>query len=188
MEKKCNLELQQDLFNNMKSSAKKVSMNRRKLSSPFFSIRNEKVKWPTIRHAYMTDENVAVLKNYVTTKGRSIIFLDGKYDTTLNRYKNLPSEERAVCWEFMCREKGVKGGIFMLCWLGNFHNGCIFHASPQFPQIQCWYEQMGYDKTNEFFERQAFKIYREVVKIVHNGNSIIDEEVKEFIENGVSFI
>lgn len=171
---------------NIQKPSKATSMNRRKLTSPYFSIRKEKVKWPTIRHAYMTDSNVEVLKNYVTKKGRSIIFLDGKYDTTLNRYKNLPSEERAISWEFMCREKGVKGGIFMLCWLGNFHNGCIFHASPQFPQLQCWYEAMGIDQANAFFERQAFNIYKEVVSIVHNGDSIIDDEVKEFIENGTN--
>ena len=160
-------------------------MNRKPLKSPYFVIRKEKVKWPTIRGAYMTDANVEELKNYVTKKGRSIIFLDGKYDTTLNRYKNLPSEERAIAWEFMCREKGVKGGIFMLCWLGNFHNGCIFHASPQYPQVQCWYEALGYDEANKFFERQAFKIYERVVSIVHNGGAIVDEEVKEFVENGL---
>jgi hypothetical protein len=163
---------------------KKISMNRRQLDSPFFAIRKEKVKWPTIRKAYMTDDNVKVLKEYVTKKGRSIIFLDGKYDTTLNRYKNLPPEERAISWEFMCREKGVKGGIFMLCWLGNFHNGCIFHASPQFPQLQCWYEQMGVKEANAFFERQAFNIYDKVVSIVSNGGPIADKEVQEFITNG----
>ena len=163
---------------------KPISMNRRKLGSLFFSGRKEKVKWPTIRGAYMNDANAEKLKQYVTTKGRSIIFLDGKYDTTLNRYKNLPSEERAIAWEFMCREKGVKGGIFMLCWLGNFHNGCIFHASPQFPQVQCWYEALGYKEANDFFERQAFKIYDKVVSIVHNDGLIIDDEVREFIENG----
>lgn len=160
-------------------------MNRKKLSSPFFSIRKEKVKWPTIRGAYITNQNVQALKDFVTKKGRSIIFLDSTYDTTLNRYKGLPSEERAICWEFMCREKGTKGGIFMLCWLGNFHNGCIFHCSPQFPQIQCWYENMGFEKTNLFFERQSFKIYKEVVSIVYENNTILDKEVKEFIENGI---
>jgi hypothetical protein len=163
---------------------KKISVNRLHINSPIFGLRKEKVKWPTIRHAYMTDENVPLLKEFVTKKGRSIIFLDGKYHTTLNRYKNLPSEERAVSWEFMCREKGVKGGIFMLCWLGNFHNGCIFHASPQFPQIQCWYEQLGFHKANEFFERQSFKIYETVVSIVSNGGPIIDNEVRDFIDNG----
>lgn len=168
----------------MITKTKKVSMNRRQLDSPYFKVRKEKVKWPTIRGAYMTDENVQVLRKYVTGKGRSIIFLDGEYETTLNRYKGLPSTERAVAWEFMCREKGVKGGIFMLCWLGNFHNGCIFHASPQFPQLQCWYEYMGVERANLFFERQAFKIYNEVVRIVHGGGEIIDREVREFIVNG----
>ena len=163
-------------------------MNRKKLSSPYFSIRKEKVKWPTIRGAYMDEKNVKELKEFVTKKGRSIIFLDGKYDTTLNRYKNLPSEERAIAWEFMCREKGIKGGIFMLCWLGNFHNGCIFHASPQYPQVQCWYEAMGYEEANAFFERQTFKIYKEVVDIVHNRKPIVDKEVREFIENGTKLL
>lgn len=172
----------------MNKPLKKISMNRKKLCSPFFSIRKEKVKWPTIRGAYMTDENVLKLKEFVTKKGRSIIFLDSIYNTTLNRYKNLPSEERAVCWEFMCKEKGIKGGIFMLCWLGNFHNGCIFHCSPQFPQIQCWYEHMGFEKANAFFERQSFKIYKEVVSILHEYSEIIDEEVKSFIENGNSVL
>lgn len=168
----------------MDKNQKKISMNRKFLVSPFFSIRKQKVKWPTIRGAYMTNENVKVLKEFVTKKGRSIIFLESNYNTTLNRYKNLPSEEKAVCWEFMCREKGIKGGIFMLCWLGNFHNGCIFHCSPQFPQLQCWYEHLGFDKANAFFERQSFKIYKQVVSIVHGGNEIKDQEVKEFIING----
>jgi len=132
----------------------------------------------------MTDENMPRLREWATSKGRSIIFLDGPYETNLNRYKKLPPVERAVAWEFMLREKGVKGAIFLLCWLGNFHNGCIFHASPQFPQLQCWYESMGMQAANAFFERQAFRVYAEVVSIVHNGGPIIDPEVREFVENG----
>ena len=165
----------------------KIAMNRQPLKSPFFALRKEKVKWPTIRKAFMNDENVETLKQYVTTKGRSIIFLDGKYETNLNRYKNLPSEERAVTWEFMCRERGQKGAIFLLCWLGNFHNGCIFHAAPQYPQVQCWFETLGYEKANAFLERQSFKVYKEVVNIVHGGSEIIDSEVSEFIKNGSVF-
>ena len=165
----------------------KVSMNRQPLnSSPFFSIRNTQVKWPTIRKAYMTNANVEVLKNYVTSKGRSIVFLDGMYLTKLNRYAHKPPEERAVFWEFMCKDKEIKGGIFLLCWLGNFHNGCIFHAAPQFPQMQCWYEALGEKEANNFFEKHAFKIYKEVVSILHDNGPIIDEEVKEFIDNGES--
>lgn len=164
---------------------KKVSMNRQPLNnSPFFAIRKNKVKFPTIRKAYMNDTNVEILKNYVTSKGRSIVFLDGQYLTKLNRYAHKAPEERAVFWEFMVKEKEIKGGIFFLCWLGNFHNGAIFHAAPQWPQVQCWYEALGYEKANFLFEKHAFKIYKEVVNILHEGKDIIDDDVKEFIRCG----
>lgn len=162
---------------------KKVSMNRQGIpSSPFFAVRKNKVAWPTIRKAYMNDENVAVLKKYVTSKGRSIVFLDGEYITKLNRYVGKAPEERAVFFEFMCKDKGIKGGVFLLCWIGNFHNGCIFHAAPQFPQAQCWYDALGKEEADRFFERHAVRVYREVVNIVHNGEPIIDAEVKEFLQ------
>jgi hypothetical protein len=168
---------------------KKVSMNRQPLNtSAFFAGRKNKVKWPTIRKAYMDDNNVEVLKNYVTSKGRSIVFLDGQYLTKLNRYAGKAPEERAVFWEFMIKEKDIKGGLFLLCWLGNFHNGCIFHAAPQFPQAQCWYEALGYEQANSIFEKHSFKIYKEVVKIVHNGGNIIDDEVKEFVQGGENLL
>ena len=168
---------------------KKVSMNRQPLSnSAFFAMRKNNVKWPTIRKAYMDDGNVEVLKNYVTSKGRSIVFLDGQYLTKLNRYAGKAPEERAVFWEFMVKEKEIKGGLFLLCWLGNFHNGCIFHASPQFPQVHCWYEALGYEQANAIFEKHAFKIYKEVVNIVHNGQPIIDDEVKDFITTGENLL
>ena len=163
---------------------KKVSMNRQGIpGSPFFSIRKNKVAWPTIRKAYMTDENVEVLKKYVMSKGRSIVFLDGEYITKLNRYVGKAPEERAVFFEFMCKDKNIKGGIFLLCWIGNFHNGCIFHAAPQFPQAQCWYDILGKKEANLFFEKHAIKIYREVVNIVHQGGPILDKEVKDFLIN-----
>jgi hypothetical protein len=159
---------------------KKVSMNRQPISSPMFSIRGSKVKWPTLRGAYMTDENVDTLKKYVTSKGRSIVFLDGEYITKLNRYVGKAPEERAVFFEFMCKEKAIKGGIFLICWIGNFHNGSIFHAAPQFPQMQCWVDALGVEGANRFFERHAFKIYKEVVDILYGG-AITDKEVKEFV-------
>jgi len=162
---------------------KKVSMNRQgNASSPFFAMRKNKVAWPTIRKAYMNDDNVSVLKKYVTSKGRSIVFLDGEYITKLNRYVGKAPEERAVFFEFMCKDKDIKGGIFLLCWIGNFHNGCIFHAAPQFPQAQCWYDALGKEEADRFFERHAVKIYREVVSIVHEGKAIQDEEVREFVQ------
>ena len=163
----------------------KVSMNRQAVSSsPFFAMRGSKVKWPTIRKAYMTDDNVKLIKEYVTGKGRSIVFLDGEYLTKLNRYVGKAPEERAIGFEFMCKEKSIKGAIFLLCWVGNFHNGCIFHAAPQYPQMQCWIEALGLEKANAFFEKHSFKIYKNIVTILHGGSNIIDDEVREFIENG----
>jgi hypothetical protein len=163
---------------------KKASMNRQGLSnSPFFAIRKNKVAWPTLRKAYMTDENVPALKKFITGKGRSIVFLDAEYETKLNRYVRKDPMERACSFEFMLRKKGVKGAIQALGWLGNFHNGNIAHFAPQFPQIQCWIETLGYEKAMLFFEEGCFKIYAEIANILYDGN-IIDKEVKEFIDNG----
>jgi hypothetical protein len=168
---------------------KKVSMNRQPLQeSPFFSTRGVNVKWPTLRKVYMNDNNVATLKAHVTTKGRSIVFLDGEYITKLNRYVGKAPEERAVFFEYMVKDKQLKGAIFLLCWIGNFHNGCIFHAAPQYPQMNCWIDTLGFEKATNFFERKAFDLYKIVSDILHEGNPIIDEEVKEFIENGIKVV
>lgn len=164
---------------------KRVSMNRQPLTnSPFFAMRKNKVKWPTIRKLYMNDKNVEVLKQFVTSKGRSIVFLDGQYLTKLNRYAGKAPEERAVFWEFMVKEKDIKGGIFLLCWLGNFHNGSILHIAPQSPQVQCWYEALGYEKATELFEKHSFRLYKKVVEILAEGQPIQDEEVRDFIAAG----
>lgn len=164
----------------------KVSMNRQPLAaSSFFADRGVNVKWPTFRKVYMNDQNVKALKDHVTTKGRSIVFLDGEYITKLNRYVGKAPEERAVFFEYMVKEKNLKGAIFLLCWIGNFHNGCIFHAAPQYPQMNCWIETLGYEKATEFFERKSFELYKTVCDILHEGNPIIDEEVREFVEKNV---
>jgi len=163
---------------------RKVGMNRQGLSdSPFFATRKNRVAWPTLRKAYMTDDNVPALKKYVTGKGRSIVFLDALYETKLNRYVRKDPWERAVSFEFMLRKKGVKGAIQALVWLGNFHNGNIAHFAPQFPQMQCWIEALGYERAMRFFEEGCFNIYKEIANILYGGN-ILDEEVKEFIDNG----
>lgn len=166
---------------------KKVSMNRQALGeSPFFSIRKNKVKWPTIRKVFMDDDNIKRIKKYATGTGRSIVFLDGTYETKLNRYVGKGSTERAVFFEFMLKDPDISGAIFILCWIGNFHNGCIFHAAPQFPQMNCWVEALGPEKASLFFEKHAFKVYKEIVNILHNGEDIIDDEVRKFIDNGVT--
>ncbi len=160
----------------------KVSMNRQPLkSSSIFACRGVDVKWPTLRKVYLNDNNVAALKQHVTTKGRSIVFLDGEYITKLNRYVGKAPEERAVFFEYMVRDKNLKGAIFLLCWIGNFHNGCIFHAAPQYPQMNCWIDTLGFDAATFFFEKKAFEMYKVVTEILHEGNPIIDDEVGEFI-------
>lgn len=167
---------------------KKAAMNRQGLSnSPIFSIRKNKVMWPTLRKAYMTDENIPALRKYVMSKGRSIIFLDGGYETKLNRYVRKDSNERAVFFEFMLRKKGVKGAIQTLVWIGNFHNGSIIHFGPQFGQMQCWVDCLGYEEAMRFFEEGCFRIYKEIANILYNG-PYLDEEVKEFIENGSKYV
>lgn len=167
---------------------KKAAMNRQGLAeSPFFAIRKNKVMWPTLRKAYMNDENVAKLKKHVMSKGRSIIFLDGRYETKLNRYVRKDSNERAVFFEFMLRKKGVKGAIQTLVWIGNFHNGAIAHLSPQAPQFQCWVDCLGYKEAMLFFEEACFRIYKDIADILYGGE-YLDKEVKEFIDNGVKYL
>jgi hypothetical protein len=162
----------------------KVSMNRQRLdNSAIFAMRKNTVKWPTIRKAYLTDENVEVLRKLATGKGRSIIFLDGEYETKLNRYVRKDPIERAVFFEYMVRNKGTKGAIFMYCWIGNFHNGTIAHFSFQYPQVNCWLEAM--ENPTEFFDKVSFQLYREIAYILYGGeDKIVDKEVKKFIDEG----
>lgn len=162
----------------------KVAMNRQTLAnSQIFSMRKDKVKWPTIRNAYMTDENVEQLRKLATGKGRSIVFLDGEYETKLNRYVRKDPIERAVFFEYMIKDKDIKGAIFMYCWIGNFHNGAIAHFSFQYPQVNCWLEAL--DNPEEFFDKAAFKVYREIVYILYGGkDKILDKEVQKFIDAG----
>lgn len=169
----------------MEKKKEKVSMNRQPLeSSALFAHRGTNVKWPTIRKAWLTDHTVAQIKNYVTGTGRSIIFLDGTYDTNLNRYVGKDSTERAVFFEFMVKHPKVKGAIFVLCWIGNFHNGSIIHFAWQYPQVKCW-EEAGQGTAEEFFERSAFNIYRRIVNILYDDSEYsMDHEVAYFLEVG----
>lgn len=161
---------------------KPVSMNRRQLDSDIFGHRGTKVKWPTIRKAWITDKNIGELRKYATGKGRSIVFLDGEYQTTLNRYKGLDPTERAVFFEFMVRNKETRGAIFTYVWIGNFHNGSIIHFGFQYPQVRCWNEA-GISET--FFEKAVFDIYKTIVEILYKDSEYeIDKEVKRFIEAG----
>lgn len=143
--------------------------------SHIFSIRGKKVKWPTLRKGYLTDESVARLKALALGEGHSILFLDGDYRTNLNKWVNGDPIERAVFFEWLVR-KGTQQ-FFLLCWVGNFHNGSIFHCGFQFPHILTWQEHAG----DEWLERQAFQVYRKVVNEIY-GEESIDEEVIRFIK------
>lgn len=162
---------------------KAVSMNRQLLDGGIFEHRGNNVKWPTIRKAWLTDSSVARIKDYVEGPGRSIIFLNGTYHTNLNRWAKKDPEERAIFFEFIAKHPRVKGAIFLLSWIGNFHNGSIIHFAWQYPQIKCW-EQAGAN-ANDFFEREAFNVYRRIVDILYDESEYdMDSEVAQFLEEG----
>lgn len=64
----------------------------------------------------------------------------------------------------------------------------ILHISPQFPQVQCWYEALGYEKATELFERHSFRLYKAVAEILAEGQPIQDEEVRDFISAGENLL
>jgi len=158
-------------------------INRQPLPDGLFAMRGNLVKWPTIRKAWLTDDSVHEVKRFVTNVGRSIIFLDGSYDTNLNQWTDRGSTERAVFFEFLVRHPRINGGIYLLSWIGNFHNGCIIHFGWQYPQIRCWHA--AGQNAEVFFENAAFGVYRKIVTILYNHSpNPMDTEVEEFINQG----
>jgi len=157
-------------------------INRALLSDSLFEMRGNKVKWPTLRKAWLIDPAVADIRNYVVGRGRSIIFLDGMYETNLNQWAQKSPIERAVFFEFLVRHPRVNGGIYLLSWIGDFHNGCIIHFAWQYPQVRCWHA-LG-ENAEEFFERKAFAVYKDIAEILYK-HSIhpMDSEVEEFIRS-----
>lgn len=166
------------------SKMNQVPLNRHILEgSTYFEMRGERVKWPTIRGAWLNDLAVADLERYVTGLGRSIIFLDGQYRTNLNQWSGKNPIERAVFFEYLHKHPRVKGGIFSLHWIGDFHNGCIMHTAWQYPQNKCW-ERYG-TGAEEWFERMAWKVYNRCVEILYqHSDNPMDQEVEEFLRHG----
>jgi len=157
-------------------------INRAVLPNSIFEMRGNEVKWPTIRKAWLTHASVHELEDHVTTKGRSIIFLDGEYRTNLNQWAKKDPYERAVFFEYLVKHPKINGGIFLLSWIGNYHNGCIIHFAWQYPQIRCW---LAAGKNAErFFERKAFQVYKECVEILYKHSDYpMDAEVENFIRH-----
>ena len=103
-----------------------------------------------------------------------VIFLDGPYNTRLNFGNRGPytldvdeGTERAIFFEHLHKVDGA--AIFLLCWIGNYYAGSIFHCAWQFPQMYHW--------NWKDLERAAFKTYKTVATIL----DCQDEEVLEFI-------
>lgn len=157
-----------------------MSINREVMAgSQIFEMRGENVKWPTLRGAYLTDESVEELKKVAITVGKSIVFLDGMYKTNLNKWVKKDPIERAIFFEWNIRH-GTQM-FFALCWIGNFHNGSIFHIGYQFPHITWWKEYTS----QEWLERQAFRVYERVAKLLYSFSSkAVDLEVSKFLKNG----
>jgi len=155
-------------------------INRAVLYDSLFEMRGNNVKWPTIRKAWLTDYSVPPIKTYVEGRGRSIIFLDGTYRTNLNQWVERDPHERAIFFEFLVKHPKVNGGIYILSWVGNYHNGCIIHFAWQYPQVRCWHEAGANVET--FFERKCFTIYKDIVTILYEHSEFpMDEEVEKFI-------
>lgn len=155
-----------------------VKRNRLPLvDSPIFSSRGVDVKWPTLRGAYLTDETVAILKNLAF----GVVFLDGPYNTRLNfgnssEYTNDDGSERAIFFEHLHKVDGDH--IFLLCWIGNYYAGSIFHCAWQFPQHLHW----PVDK----LEQAAFKTYKRIANVMYRPFGEMDNEVSDFISQKVN--
>jgi hypothetical protein len=139
------------------------------LNSPVFAIRGEAVKWPTLRGAYLIDKSILELRKIAF----GVIFLEGNYNTRLN-YDKKPSLERAVFFEHLHKVDGDQ--LFLLCWIGNYHAGSIFHCAWQFPQHLNWPTQP--------LEYAAYRTYRQVANILYADipREERDLEVRQFLK------
>lgn len=133
--------------------------------SEVFASRGTRVKWPTLKGAYLTDENVPVLRR----SAFGVIFLEGWYNTRLNSLHK-GAAERAVFFEHLHKVDGDY--LFLLVWIGNYHAGSIFHCAWQFPQHLNW--------PLPALEIAAFKTYRTIAHILYEGLTV-DEEVRTFL-------
>jgi len=160
------------------------NINRYPFTQGLFSVRDTDVKWPTLRGGWLNDDVVAKLRNLAVGMGKSIIFLDGTYQTNLNQHTDKSPIERAVFFEWAVKvptkqRKEHTGWIFLLSWIGNFHNGSIFHCAYQYPQVQEWERLFGKD----YLDYQAANLYRFVTSCIYPGGNILDDDVAAFVQH-----
>ena len=172
-----------------------MGINRRPLDVFPFEVRGDRVKWPTLRGVRLEDACVRWLRNFVTTAGRSIIFLDGTYRTNLN-FRGSSPVERAIFFEWLVRGRdlhwslkgsggsGSSGGIYILSWIGDFEGGSIIHFGYQWPQVQCWQEEesVAQETIRMGLHLQTFRIYKRIATKFYSLLEVdMDHEVSEFI-------
>lgn len=144
-----------------------VKRNRLPLpDSQIFARRGTKVKWPTLKGAYLDDKVIKKLRSIA----HGVIFLEGTYNTRLN-FDHKDSKERAVFFEHLHKVDGDY--LFLLVWIGNYHAGSIFHCAWQFPQHLHW--------PLPALEIAAFQTYRTIAMILYEGVAV-DPEVRDFIK------
>lgn len=144
-------------------------------SSGIFRSRGSKVKWPTLRKAYLDAQTIPRVK-----KLAGLIFLEGEYETNMNQWhtRNTKDDRTEYAVFFEARKsvfRDVRGRtwpIFLLSWIGNFHNGSIFHCAWQYPHCRLY--------PDHILEFGAFRLYRKVVEAVY-PEGIKDDEVRRFV-------
>ena len=152
-------------------------MNKRPaLPETIFESRGSKTHWPTLRSAFLTQENLPKIERLST----GVIFLSGEYNARLNQYTSKDPTELAVFFEhgFTLKVKESphnRKKAYMLSLIGNYYNGAVFHVAFQYPQCLYYYESD--------LEQQAFRLYWRVAGILYDYD-YTDREVKEFIEQG----
>jgi hypothetical protein len=97
------------------------------------------------------------------------------YNTRLN-FEKKDSYERAIFFEHLHKVDGDQ--LFLLCWIGNYHAGSIFHCAWQFPQHLNW--------PTRHLEYAAYRTYREIAIVLHGDMPAEswDREVRQFVYKG----
>ncbi len=150
-----------------------------------FNDRQGSTQWPTFRGARLDEDRLRRLEGI-----SSLVFAKGTYRTNLNAYWKLPPMEEFCMWESEARvvvpkeNLAVKGNgqpttrlrtLYLLCWVGNYAHGSIFHCGWQFPHVLAHDAKSACDV--------AFGIYRRVALIMYGGYAGFDDgEVRDFIK------
>jgi len=127
--------------------------------------------WPTLRGARLDDEAFKRLRRLA-----DLVYLEGTYNTNLNKYVAEPSLERAFFAETRKSMQTLQGKpyiLYILWWIGNYHAGSIVHIAFQYPHC------LGFSKESMLLA--ACTHYRRVVAAAY-GDRELHDDVAEFVE------